>query len=112
MDLNFNAAIRSLVEDGEASADRLASALWTLALSASGLPPETAARDSGVRAFVRLRPGEDAPDRLAPHDEAALAQRLGTGPVFRTRSAAERSEERRVGKEWVSTCRSRWSPYH
>src|SRR3546814_6015134 len=25
---------------------------------------------------------------------------------------AERSEERRVGKECVSTCRSRWSPYH
>src|SRR3546814_17420532 len=25
---------------------------------------------------------------------------------------AWRSEERRVGKEWVSTCRSRWSPYH
>src|SRR3546814_1362964 len=24
----------------------------------------------------------------------------------------DRSEERRVGKEWVSTCRSRWSPYH
>src|SRR3546814_18196904 len=24
----------------------------------------------------------------------------------------ERSEERRVGKEWVSTCRSRWSPTH
>src|SRR3546814_18274984 len=24
----------------------------------------------------------------------------------------KRSEERRVGKEWVSTCRSRWSPYH
>src|SRR3546814_13624178 len=23
-----------------------------------------------------------------------------------------RSEERRVGKEWVSTCRSRWSAYH
>src|SRR3546814_16170990 len=23
-----------------------------------------------------------------------------------------RSEERRVGKEWVSTCRSRWSPDH
>src|SRR3546814_10438188 len=27
-----------------------------------------------------------------------------TGPM--------RSEERRVGKECVSTCRSRWSPYH
>src|SRR3546814_19322329 len=24
----------------------------------------------------------------------------------------ERSAERRVGKECVSTCRSRWSPYH
>src|SRR3546814_15494652 len=23
-----------------------------------------------------------------------------------------RTEERRVGKEWVSTWRSRWSPYH
>src|SRR3546814_15352830 len=26
--------------------------------------------------------------------------------------AGSRSEERRVGKECVSTCRSRWSPYH
>src|SRR3546814_17859937 len=36
---------------------------------------------------------------------------------FRDRAAAvgisgERSEERRVGKECVSTCRSRWSPVH
>src|SRR3546814_9818792 len=30
---------------------------------------------------------------------------------IRIRSVA-RSEERRVGKECVSTCRSRWSPYH
>src|SRR3546814_15662171 len=27
-------------------------------------------------------------------------------------TSCERSEERRVGKECVSTCRSRWSPYH
>src|SRR3546814_20746115 len=27
-------------------------------------------------------------------------------------SCSMRSEERRVGKECVSTCRSRWSPYH
>src|SRR3546814_14280713 len=27
-------------------------------------------------------------------------------------SDEERSEERRGGKEGVSTCRSRWSPYH
>src|SRR3546814_18229158 len=30
----------------------------------------------------------------------------------RTGSAGQRSEERRVGKECVSKCRSRWSPYH
>ena len=28
------------------------------------------------------------------------------------RASAEESEERRVGKECQSTCRSRWSPYH
>src|SRR3546814_2204207 len=28
------------------------------------------------------------------------------------RLCEDRSEERRVGKECVSTCRSRWSPYH
>src|SRR3546814_9220992 len=33
-------------------------------------------------------------------------QALQPGPHRR------RSEERRVGKEGVSTCRSRWSPYH
>src|SRR3546814_1286125 len=29
-----------------------------------------------------------------------------------TLTRPNRSEERRVGKECVSTCRSRWSPYH
>src|SRR3546814_7177904 len=32
--------------------------------------------------------------------------------TLRTFMNNERSEERRVGKECVSTCRSRWSPYH
>src|SRR3546814_12840862 len=36
-------------------------------------------------------------------------QRIGLAPA---EIAADRSEERRVGKECVSTCRSRWSPYH
>src|SRR3546814_19165154 len=31
---------------------------------------------------------------------------------FRKATNSGRSEERRVGKECVSTCRSRWSPYH
>src|SRR3546814_20864662 len=43
---------------------------------------------------------------------------LGFSPIFSLPSAwklgspSRRSEERRVGKECVSTCRSRWSPYH
>src|SRR3546814_3362054 len=34
------------------------------------------------------------------------------GFVFFGKGSEIRSEERRVGKECVSTCRSRWSPYH
>src|SRR3546814_16908685 len=34
------------------------------------------------------------------------------GTLSATWSGACRAEERRVGKECVSTCRSRWSPYH
>src|SRR3546814_1391028 len=35
-----------------------------------------------------------------------------TGPQQLERDGQRRSEERRGGKECVSTCRSRWSPYH
>src|SRR3546814_13050834 len=41
------------------------------------------------RALLLRRPFQYLPDEFSP-----------------------RSEERRVGKECVSTCRSRWSPYH
>src|SRR3546814_20720661 len=34
----------------------------------------------------------------------------GSFPVAPVDSCVDRSEERRVGKECVSTCRSRWSP--
>src|SRR3546814_5318488 len=34
------------------------------------------------------------------------------GQVDHSTIKRPRSEERRVGKECVSTCRSRWSPYH
>src|SRR3546814_16892898 len=35
-----------------------------------------------------------------------------SGKLLSTTRFPFRSEERRVGKECVSTCRSRWSPYH
>src|SRR3546814_12956193 len=34
------------------------------------------------------------------------------GSIHQVGAHLPRSEERRVGKESVSTCRSRWSPYH
>src|SRR3546814_17818710 len=37
---------------------------------------------------------------------------IGTTSLVGAISTGMRSEERRVGKECVSTCRSRWSPYH
>src|SRR3546814_18621135 len=44
----------------------------------------------------------------AGHAGDRLAQPMRGSHVAK----AVRSEERRVGKECVSTCRSRWSPYH
>src|SRR3546814_1357992 len=37
---------------------------------------------------------------------------LACRPTWTCAPYQARSEERRVGKECVSTCRSRWSPYH
>src|SRR3546814_1733745 len=42
----------------------------------------------------------------------ALRDNMGHGPEDFSGIIQMRSEERRVGKECVSTCRSRWSPYH
>src|SRR3546814_11768753 len=41
-----------------------------------------------------------------------LPRPMGYGASVAWRDSIIRSEERRVGKECVSTCRSRWSPYH
>src|SRR3546814_13501095 len=56
-------------------------------------------------------------------DAVEIARQAGVKVVFNSNRAVEnaaataamlkqRSEERRVGKECVSTCKSRWSPYH
>src|SRR3546814_12489715 len=46
--------------------------------------------------------------RVPSSDPVAIRQILDLGAT----TLMVRSEERRVGKECVSTCRSRWSPYH
>src|SRR3546814_1106960 len=55
-----------------------------------------------IRAQIRE---DDAEGRGLRVGEAPAATRAPLG-------ARQRSEERRVGKECVSTCRSRWSPYY
>src|SRR3546814_15680769 len=45
-------------------------------------------------------------------DKADDAKTQNTAKAFDAITAASRSEESRVGKECVSTCRSRWSPYN
>src|SRR3546814_14214886 len=43
---------------------------------------------------------------------AALAVSQKTLGRMKPKRLRHRSEERRVGKEGVSTCKSRWSPFH
>src|SRR3546814_19355389 len=54
--------------------------------------------------------------RVQPREQTDVTEPLPTSNYWH-RVASDirnslRSEERRVGKEWVSTCRSRWSPHH
>ena len=81
---------------------------------AGGETDATAEDESGGGARV-------VPDRRGDTTEssggAVVAGEGGGGDddVARTPTSpvpSARSEERRVGKECVSTCRSRWSPYH
>src|SRR3546814_15674292 len=61
--------------------------------------------------------GEDADILTVRHAETPVASVLslywrGTVMPYWGGGTFARSEERRVGNECVSTCRSRWSPYH
>src|SRR3546814_18902055 len=60
----------------------------------------------GIKPVVAAEyPFQRLPDAL-DHLERAASQVTVSGSTF------SRSEERRVGKECVSPCRSRWSPFH
>src|SRR3546814_16718166 len=65
----------------------------------------------------RVNLSENGRKRFIATFERRLSQEI-THPLFGYRVSyrrlleIQRSEERRVGKECVSTCRSRWSPYH
>src|SRR3546814_11057568 len=90
----------------------LAARVGRAVLFALGEPFEIAGQEIeiGASVGVALRPrhGTSLTELMRAAD-AAMYQAKGHG---RGRVEQFRSEERRVGKEGVSTCRSWWSPYH
>src|SRR3546814_291166 len=95
-------------------------------LSLAAAPALAASFEEGQIWRYQTRPGEEA-SRLFI---ARIDRGLGTQSIYhiyvdglklknplyeggvQDHLPHARSEERRVGKECVSTCRSRWSPYH
>src|SRR3546814_15923325 len=82
-------------------------------------PPHRDSHRPGIPASYERSFVEVAADAVYERAEAGRrhhVQRPGPREVhhdlFNETARARRSEERRVGKECVSTCRSRWSPYH
>src|SRR3546814_1669351 len=59
-----------------------------------------------------LAPTSGAIDLLDIFSTPATPSTPALTPLSGVQPISPRSEERRVGKECVSTCRSRWSPYH
>src|SRR3546814_7009361 len=81
----------------------LVTGVQTCALPISGALAVAAACPAGVD-----QPAIDTTARDPLLEQIAVDRRMAR----HERRAEARSEERRVGKECVSTCRSRWSPYH
>src|SRR3546814_19530698 len=75
----------------------------------SFVPPGTANYGEPAYADFKGMPYGEAVEKAK-----ALMADAGYGPdnPLKITLRYSRSEERRVGKECVSTCRSRWSPYH
>src|SRR3546814_11570241 len=63
----------------------------------------------GLSSYLLIGFWYDRPSANAAAIKAFIVNRVGD---FGFALGIMRSEESRVGKECVSTCRSRWSPYH
>src|SRR3546814_15817550 len=99
---------------------------WSSDVCSSDLPPSSTVTQEGLAILMEIITFASYPSRLrkltnrtrAIHMVEEGADFLQIFEFFREQgfemgeSYGNRSEERRVGKECVSTCRSRWSPYH
>src|SRR3546814_20804955 len=64
-----------------------------------------------MKKIIELEPGNTVSPALVERLRPAMAVVQENADRFAPLVAEARSEERRVGKECVSTCRPRWSPY-
>src|SRR3546814_15312309 len=113
--MDVRAAVRLLLADTGlqgAEADGYTITLNTV------IPRDNRVASTGVVAQVAQPQSQPQPEPSPAAEtttESADVRNLDTVTVTGSsirRIDTERSEERRVGKECVSTCRSRWSPYH
>src|SRR3546814_9692028 len=95
----------------------LVTGVQTCALPISGSAVARAGRDReawrGCRRDIALHFHTEAPHQRHTEINVRLRDQFALDLDHQIVLAREqRSEERRVGKECVSTCRSRWSPSH
>src|SRR3546814_20613459 len=81
---------------------------WSSDVCSSDLTTATASDEVSAEIDAKLHKGLVAREPTPAEDKDVLADKQETAEKY----SLERSEERRVGKEGVSTCRSRGSVYH
>src|SRR3546814_3459765 len=89
---------------------------WSSDVCSSDLPPKRPGAGGGIK-MMTSNPGSRRPRVPALVAGGLLLLGCGAAAAQVVQGRLElqwgdRSAERRVGKECVSTCRSRWSPYH
>src|SRR3546814_5074427 len=78
---------------------------WSSDVCSSDLFSDPQLAQAGIRF-------KDLPSQGVVIGEVDFSNQGRSRVMLKNRGKLRRSEERRVGKECVSTCRSRWSPYH
>src|SRR3546814_19889480 len=95
---------------------RLAEALMAAGGDEVGIADTTGyANPASVKHLIRIlraAVGDEAVQGIHLHNTRGLGLANVLAALDAGLTTVDRSEERRVGKECFSTCRSRWSPYH